>query len=64
MRHIGQAQLTSSVGGVTKKPVGTEGAFIWNRFGPDITATVAATLARWGYLNTREPERHPPADIF
>ena len=65
MRHIGEPILTASVGAVTKKPVGSEGAFIWNRAsGADITAAVAATLARWGFMSTVEERTAPSAYFF
>lgn len=61
LRHIGQAQLTTSILATTKKPSGD--AFIWNRRGEqDITGAYSVTLARWGYLSTQPETAYDPLD--
>ena len=53
-----QPQLADAVKGATLRPLGSGGAFAWNKMGSDIDLTplVACTLALYGAYTTR---RHP-----
>jgi hypothetical protein len=64
LRHIGQVELTASMGAVKARNSGD--AFVWDRRGgKSITAAVAATLARWGWISTLpEREYNPLNNIF
>ena len=63
LRHIGQLELDEAVAAARSRPVGTEGAWAWNRKDQtDITPLVACTLAKRALELSLIPEKKKPRE--
>ena len=64
VRHTGQVQMATALGGARRRALGATGLSAWNRVNSsaDITPIVSATLALWGAQNTNVKRPGPSTE--